>query len=98
MAETVHQDGFEWDADKARDNVRKHGVTFEEAVLVFADPSAVEGADDASGEARLTVIGLARNGVVFVVFVERGVRIRIISARPATNVELILYRAQRRDP
>jgi uncharacterized protein len=97
VSETVVYDGFEWDADKAEANVRKHGVTFEEAVLVFADPSSVEGLDDSSNEARLTIIGAARKGVVFVVFIERGVRVRIISARPATKVEVVLYQAPRRE-
>ena len=53
---------FEWDLDKARANVRKHGVTFEEAATVFADPLSVTipDPDHSVGEARFLDLGLSR--------------------------------------
>jgi uncharacterized protein len=95
MGMTVVFGDFEWDVDKAEDNLQKHGISFEEAVAVFADDAAVFDLDDASGEERLTVVGAIIAGVVYVVFVERGVRDRIISAREATRLETSLYRARR---
>jgi uncharacterized DUF497 family protein len=81
---------FEWDLDKTRANVRKHGVTFEEAATVFADPLSVTipDPDHSVGEARFLDLGLSREGRLLVVaYTERGDRIRIISARPATRSE-----------
>ena len=76
---------FEWDEDK---NARKHGVKFEEGAEVFFD--AVGVFDDASvcGERRDSVIGFSLSArVLLVVFIERGERTRIISARRATAQE-----------
>jgi uncharacterized DUF497 family protein len=63
---------------------------------VFADDSAVFDLDDSSGEERLTIVGSILAGVVYVVFVERRERDRLISARAATRVETSLYLARRR--
>ncbi len=85
---TVLEGGWEWDADKAAANISKHGVSFEEAVTVFADPDAVYFASDVEDEQRLVTIGMSdRARILFVVFVERGERDRIISARRAIAVE-----------
>jgi uncharacterized protein len=85
MGATVVQGDFEWDEEKALSNIQKHGVTFAVAATVFADDNAVLDSDDASGEELLTVIGMSIEGVLFVVFVERGERDRIISARSNPN-------------
>ena len=80
---------FEWDEAKARSNRRKHRVSFEEAATVFIDPLAqVFDEDGASGEQRYLIVGrsLARRELL-VVHVERGDRIRLISARLATPRE-----------
>ena len=79
---------FEWDEEKYAVNLRKHGVKFEEAAQVFFDPLSIY--DDASveEEQRKYVLGFSYSAkMLFVVFVERGVRTRIISARPATSHE-----------
>lgn len=81
---------FEWDAAKAAANKRKHGVSFEEAATAFLDPLAriFDDPDDARGEQRLLLSGMsAKNRLVIVVHVERGDRLRIISARLATRRE-----------
>lgn len=65
--------GFEWDERKAKSNARKHGVRFEEAMLVFADPYALFEQDRLEGgEARWQAIGLV--GGVIVLFVAHTVR------------------------
>jgi uncharacterized protein len=85
---------FEWDAQKAQRNLEKHGVTFEEAAEVFFDPFYQYG--DATppnaDEQRDFVLGYSvAQRLVLVVYVERGVRTRIISARPATRPERKQY-------
>ena len=81
---------FEWDEDKAASNRKKHGVTFEEAVSVFADPLAAIFDDQVHSEEeqREIIIGnSAKNRLVLVCFTERAGAIRIISARRATKRE-----------
>lgn len=88
----LHGLEFEWDEEKYSINLRKHGVKFEEAAQVFFDPLSIY--DDASveGEQREYVLGFSYSAnMLFVVFVERGVRTRIISARPATSHERNVY-------
>ena len=95
MGTTVVLGDIEWDSDKDAANIAKHGVSFAVASTVFVDIDAVFADDDAMGENRMTVVGVSISGVLFVVFVERGERDRIISARKATTIELALYRARR---
>ena len=79
---------FEWDKEKYAVNLWKHNVKFEEAAEVFFDPLSIY--DDASveEERREYVLGFSYSAkMLFVVFVERGVRTRIISARAATVQE-----------
>jgi uncharacterized DUF497 family protein len=81
---------FEWDADKAASNRRKHNVTFEEASSVFADPLAVIFDDEAHSveERREIIVGhSAENRLLLVSFTERAGAIRIISARRTTKRE-----------
>ena len=81
---------FEWDADKAAANLRKHAVSFDEAVTAFGDPLSVLLADPdhSAGEERYVVMGMSTQGRLLVVaFVERPLRTRIISARLATRRE-----------
>lgn len=88
---TVVEGDFEWDQDKATSNLVKHGVSFEEAATVFADPYAVY-LDDGSDLDRMVVIGTSlRERVLCVVHIERAARDRIISARPATPAERDVY-------
>jgi uncharacterized DUF497 family protein len=77
---------FEWDDIKARRNARAHGVTFEVARRAFTDPRLIERLDpDEPDEDRLLLTGLAGDVLLTVCYVERGRRIRIISARKATR-------------
>ena len=81
---------FEWDVDKATANVKKHRVSFDEAVTVFYDPLAATFADPdhADNENRLVTVGYsARNSLLVVCHVEREAATRIISARRATARE-----------
>lgn len=85
---------FEWNSIKARRNLRKHGVTFEEASSAFHDPLAVTGSDpDHSGdEERMVTFGMSSSGRLLVVaHTERGGAIRIINARIATRHERRIY-------
>jgi uncharacterized DUF497 family protein len=81
---------FEWHKAKAEANFRRHGVSFDLAKTVFKDPFAIERLDDREehGEERFVIIGAAEGRVLlFVAYTEREERIRIISARRATQNE-----------
>jgi len=81
---------FEWHKAKAEANLRRHGVSFDLAQTVFKDPFAIERLDDREnyGEERFVIIGVAEGKVLlFVAYTERQERIRIISARRATQYE-----------
>jgi uncharacterized protein len=83
---------FEWEAQKARSNADKHGITFEEAAEVFFDPFYQTGDASVREERRDFVIGYSvSQNLLLVVHVERGKRIRIISARQTTHAERKLY-------
>jgi uncharacterized protein len=85
---------FEWDPRKGATNLRKHGVSFEEASTVFEDDLSLTGddPDHSAGEARSVTFGLSHSGRLLVVaHTQRDERIRIISARPATRSERKLY-------
>ena len=85
---------FEWDTAKAATNVRKHGVSFDEASTVFADAlsATTHDPDHSRGEARLLTFGMSSTGRVLVIsHTDRGAIVRIISARPATRHERKIY-------
>jgi uncharacterized DUF497 family protein len=83
---------FEWDTNKFQINLEKHGVSFEEAAEVFFDPFYQEGDATAKDEQRNFILGYSRTQrLLLVVYVERSLRIRIISSRPATRNERKLY-------
>lgn len=84
---------FEWDADKNRINIGKHGVSFETAKRIFEGP-VLSWADDRKeyGEVRLRSIGQVDGVVVLaVIHTERSGKTRIISARPADRTERNRY-------
>lgn len=93
---------FEWDPTKARQNARKHGVTFERAATVFLDAEALSLFDPehSQDEERWITLGLDREGALLVVChtyegeTGTNVRIRIISARKATRSEANQYRGK----
>ena len=75
---------FEWDAEKAAENLKTHGITFEEALTVFADPlsSTIPDPDHSVGEKRFLMVGRSVQGQTLVFsHTEQGERIRIISGR-----------------
>ena len=83
---------FEWNRAKATVNLRKHGVSFEEARTVFYDEFAVQFFDDdhSTGEDRFLLLGMSSEAnLLLVCHCERagGDTIRIISARRATKRE-----------
>jgi len=83
---------FEWDEDKNLSNQEKHKISFETAALVFNDRAHIEMYDfeHSIGEDRYIAIGCVGE-VLFVVFTERKEKIRLISARLATETERRLY-------
>jgi uncharacterized DUF497 family protein len=85
---------FEWDEEKARTNLRKHGVSFSEATTIFGDPLSVTIHDPAHSldEPRLVTIGRsATQAILIVAHTERDDAIRMISARNATPKERRAY-------
>lgn len=88
--------GFEWDEEKAKSNLVKHGVSFKEASFVFNDAFFVETPDDKCdyGEERTLIVGMSRNRLLAVVYTERSGKIRIISARKVTKNERDDYYSQ----
>jgi uncharacterized DUF497 family protein len=85
---------FEWDPIKATSNLRDHGVSFEEASTVFADPLAMLMADPdhSIDEDRFVLLGEStRRNLLVVAFAERPPRTRLISARQATRHERRQY-------
>ena len=85
---------FEWDADKAAQNLKKHGVAFPEAATVFGDPleMTIPDSDHSEGEARFLSLGLSSQSRLLVVaYTERDDRIRVIHARVAAPRERRLY-------
>ncbi|MBZ5630559.1 MAG: BrnT family toxin [Acidobacteriia bacterium] len=92
---------FDWNDKKAASNQRKHGITFEDATLVFDDPFALAEQDRIEGgECRWQTIGAVEEVVILVVAhtVEEAGRdeiIRIISARRATRKERTRYEQSR---
>jgi uncharacterized DUF497 family protein len=86
---------FEWDPTKAASNIRKHGVSFDEAVTVFKDPLAFifDDTTHSEQEHREIIIGMSTlRRMILVCFVERVENtVRIISARPATRQEIRDY-------
>ena len=85
---------FEWDTDKAFQNVNKHDVTFAEATEVFYDifSDTADDPDHSSTEDRYVILGMMRKmRLLYISFTERSDIIRIISAREATRNERKLY-------
>jgi uncharacterized DUF497 family protein len=85
---------FEWDLKKASANLKKHGVSFQEAATVFGDPLAItfEDPDHSGCEERHLTFGLSLQGRLIVVsHMERKDRTRIISARLMGRKEKVIY-------
>jgi uncharacterized protein len=80
---------FEWDPRKRALNLRKHGIAFEDAVEVFAQPHLDDRPEH--GEHRFVAFGEMRGRVIVVVYTKREEKRRIISARKATKDEREAY-------
>ena len=87
---------FEWDDEKAALNFTKHGITFDTAAKVFSDPYLLEEYDEEHSfdEDRWKVIGMV-DDVLFVIYTDRDEKIRLISAREATEQERRRYYGNR---
>ncbi len=88
---------FQWDKNKAAENLKKHGVSFQEAETVFFDEKAVEFYDDrhSEWEDRFLLLGLSANVRLLLIchcFKENDSVVRIISARKATAREAKFYK------
>lgn len=87
---------FEWDEVKASTNLKKHGISFDEAKTVFYDEQALlrDDPDHSESEERFVILGLSENAKLLVVchcFRQSETVIRIISARKATKTESNQY-------
>ncbi len=85
---------FERDEAKANANLRKHGVSFEEAKTVFADPLSITKSDPLHSEDEERYVDIGRSGegrLLVVVYMERRSTIRLISCRTATQAERRSY-------
>jgi uncharacterized DUF497 family protein len=91
---------YVWNKEKAAENIRKHGIRFEEAVTVFYDPFSVDDYDDKNSdyEDRYTITGIMK-GVAYVTvsYTVRGNLIRVFSARDADPDEEEAYDKSVRD-
>ena len=90
---------FEWDARKAESNLKKHGISFDEAVTVFYDPLAATFADleHSDEENRFLTIGHSGQGRLLVIcHVDRLSTLRLISARRATSGERRRHEGEQR--
>ena len=85
--------GFEWDPEKARTNILKHSISFDDAVLAWRDPLFLDVDDDRQdyGEPRTNRIGMSFGRLFTVCYTDRGSNIRVLSARKATRREHELY-------
>ena len=86
---------FVWDSEKAKINVKKHGISFETAARVFLDENSYDNYDElhSDEEDRFKIVGRVGK-ILAVIYTERNDRNRIIAARQATNREEKLYYEQ----
>lgn len=81
---------FEWDPEKARLNLKKHGISFDEAATTFYDPfsATFDDPDHSEDEDRLITVGVSnKNRLLIIAHTERGSAVRIINERSATAHE-----------
>ena len=89
--------GFEWDEEKAKENLEKHGIDFADAVTAFEDTMALTMPDPASEEEeRFVTLGTdSLERLLVIAYTWRDDRIRLISARKATRRERRRYEGKR---
>jgi len=89
---------FQWDPEKAHQNIQKHGVSFEEASTLFDDPLSITISDPLHSdlEERCVIVGESvRRRLLIVIHMDLGAAIRIITARVATRHERRMYEGGR---
>jgi uncharacterized DUF497 family protein len=86
-------DGYEWDPEKAAQNLKKHKVDFADAAISLEDPNALTDTDpDASDEERYICLGADPEGrLLVIVYTDRDENVRIISSRSASPGERRRY-------
>jgi uncharacterized DUF497 family protein len=89
-------DRYQWDAKKAEQNWRRHGVTFDHAVTAIEDQFAIEDIDEYEAEERWNLLGVCDGVILRVTYTMRDECIRIISSRRATPHEQDRYRKSTR--
>lgn len=84
---------FQWDEKKNRENLREHGLSFEDADLVFLSPGKITAETTRPGmsERRWTAVADVIGRVLVLVYTPRGKAIRVISFRPANRRERRKY-------
>jgi len=85
---------FDWDANKEKRNIHKHGVSFHEAATVFGDSLSwtFPDPDHSLGEHRFLTVGMSSQGKILIVsYIDRGKKTRLISARKTTRRERQYY-------
>lgn len=82
---------FIFDPDKDRRNVLKHGLSLHQGIAVFTSPHKLTLASARAGEDRLMDIADVHQQVLILVYVKRSAQIRLISLRPASKQERLLY-------
>ena len=92
MKTTIVETLVEWDDNKNLTNIKKHGISFETAALVFADEERIEYYDKLHSidEDRYVVLGCVQ-GILYVVYTMREEAVRLISARMANPTERRIY-------
>jgi len=85
----MQENKFEWDENKNKSNLDKHGIDFGQATEVFKDDNKIETPDNRKdyGEERFKIIGKAIDLIISVIYTMRDTVIRIISARAASKKE-----------
>lgn len=78
---------FEWDENKNKTNIKKHGIDFKDAPAIWKGGLLEIGRNRAHGEERITVVGTLQGYYVTVIYTERDGSIRLISARPSNRKE-----------
>jgi uncharacterized protein len=85
---------FEYDSDKSAENKRKHGIDFEDAQRLWADPGIVEIPARTTDERRWLLIGKIDGKHWSAIITRRGDNIRLISVRRSRNEEVALYESE----
>ena len=96
------QYNFEWDPRKAKSNIKKHKISFEQAAAIFKDRRAISIYDDehSDREDRWVTLGLSSNGILLVAhhtfeqLDNKNANVRIISSRKATKIEMKQYKEE----